>query len=691
MQSDVKYYPLTNSQNSIWYLEKLNPGTGICNIASTLKIEAAFDNEIMSQALNHMIQHNEGLRLRFCEHNGVPMQYVSEYRPIKFESFDFPDHCQTELFKWDQAQNNIPFEIMDSELFYFAFVRSNPDYYGIYIRIHHLISDAWSIVQMANEVLSSYDLLISGQPLPDEDYPSYLEFVSSEKEYLQSLRYQADQTFWREKFTNPPELTSLKISSSRRVGLHAKRKSFVLPDKLNDAIRLYCAENRTSIFSLFFASLCLYISRVKDMHDITIGTPVLNRTNAREKKTTGMFISTVPLRVQVNGDDSFSEFSRTIDKEWFAVLKHQKYPYDCLVKDIRETHKGIDKLFDIAISYQNGKMVQDKNGVQFEGRWHFNEYQVESLYIHINDREANGKIVLNYDYLSDLFYAREIDFIHDHMIRLLWHALNNPARELSKIEMVSESEKRKVISKFNPVIAKYPEHATVSQLFEQQAAKSPDAVALKFGADTLTYGELNRRANRLARILQSKGIGPEIIVGLLLPRSLELLVAIIAVIKTGGAYLPIEPDYPEERVLYMLNDSRSPILLSRKDLTANLDYDGEVIDVFSLAAICESKDLEQNLPECSRPDSLLYVIYTSGSTGMPKGVMIEHRNVVQLLFNSQFQFDFDNRDIWTLFHSYCFDFSVWEMYGALLKGGKLVIVTKCEARDTAAFLDRSEA
>lgn len=686
MQSDVKYFPLTNSQSSIWYLEKLNPGTGIGNIAATLKIESAFDNEVMNQVLNSLIQRNEGMRLRFCEQDHVPMQYVADYRPIRFDIIDFSDRSQAELFAWDQTQNNIAFELIDSEMFYFAFVRRDPDFYGVYIRINHLISDAWSLVYLANEIMSCYHLLKNGQDAPTENAPSYLEFIESEKDYLLSNRFAGDQIYWQEKFSNPPELTSLKISSTRRIGLHARRKSFVLPDKLTNALRSYCAENRTSIFSLFFAALCLYISRVKDVHDVTIGTPVLNRVNAREKKTIGMFISTVPLRVQVNGNDSFADFSKSIEKEWFSVLKHQKYPFDFLVRHIRETHKSVEKLFDIAISYQNAKMVEDHTGIEHEARWHFNEYQVESLYIHINDRETDGKIVMNYDFLSDLFYVKEIEFIHDHLIRLLWHALNNPARELSRIEMVSENEKQKIISKFNQSQATFPEDETISRLFEKQAAQQPDAAALAFGSETLTYGQLNRRANRLAQILRAKGVGPETIVALYLPRSIEMIVAILGVVKSGGAYLPIDPDYPAERASYMLQDSRAPILLTGRDLTANLDFSGDVIDVFTLAEQNTIQDEDENLPDTSQPNDLLYVIYTSGSTGMPKGVMIEHRNVVQLLFNSQFQFDFDSKDVWTMFHSYCFDFSVWEMYGALLKGGKLVIIDKEVARNTEEFL-----
>ena len=273
-------------------------------------------------------------------------------------------------------------------------------------------------------------------------------------------------------------------------------------------------------------------------------------------------------------------------------------------------------------------------------------------------------LILNYDYLIDHFYAKEIEFIHDHLIRLLWHALDNPARKLSDIHMLSEKEKETVLFAFNSRHADYPKDETVGSLFERQAAARPDACALICGADRLTYGALNAKANRAARILRAKGVGPEVIVGIMVPRSPEMMIGILAVVKAGGAYLPIDPDYPDDRIRYMLQNSRIRFLLSKPDLVADLSCDCDVIDVDSASFYDNGDQAGENLPPLNKPQDLLYVIYTSGSTGNPKGSLIEHKNVVRLLFNDQFQFEFGAKDCWTLFHSYCFDFSVWEMYGA---------------------------
>ncbi|HBP38288.1 MAG TPA: non-ribosomal peptide synthetase [Clostridiales bacterium] len=685
--NDTIDYGLTYPQKSIWYLEKLNPGTGIGNIAATLKVDEDLDYDLANQSINLMIRRNDAFRMRFREKGAEVRQYLAPYREYRMERYDFSGDSRENLYSWDQEQTKVPFRLLDSDLFYFAYVVSSANSCGIYVRIHHLITDAWSLVQIANEFISGYYSLKNGQPLPEEKNPSYLEYIDNEQKYLQSEQFARDKAYWQGVYADVPELTTLKSLSTSRLGLKAKRRSFILPDKLTAKIKEHCRENRTSLFALYFAALCIYINRIKGVEDITIGTPVLNRTNAREKKTIGMFISTVPLRIKIDGELSYVEFSRKVDKEWFSVLKHQKYPYDCLIRDVREQNKGVDKLFDLAFSYQNAKIVKNMREAHQEARWHFNECQVESLYIHLNEREDDGKILLNYDFLTDAYFVREIEFIHDHIIRLLWHALDNPTRQLSSLQMISESEREKILVSFNNTQADYPLDATVGELFARQAARSPEAPAVTLGDRTLSYGELNAKANILARFLRGRGVGPEKIVALLLPRVPEMIVAILGTIKAGGAYLPIDPEYPADRISYMLDNSQAGILLTCGDRPAGMVFSGETADICQLLAQAWTAEDRANLPGLNRPGDLLYVIYTSGSTGKPKGAMIEHRNVVRLLFNDKFQFDFGPDDCWTLFHSFCFDFSVWEMYGALLKGGRLVIVPRAVAQDTQRFLD----
>jgi len=688
---DDQQYPLTYPQRGVWYLEKINPDTGIGNLAVTLKFNQVIDYALANQAVNLLLAQNEGFRTRIRENpEGEASQYFAPFEPYVMPRFDFSLVDREVLYQWDRTEVRRPFEL-DQNLFYFAYVKIDSQSSALFMRFHHLIADAWSFVQIGNDLMAIYDRLSEGQAVNEPENPPYRDFIASEQAYIGSERYQLDKDFWRNQFSTAPTLTTLKTRTSERIGLTARRRSYALPEKLTSKIRDYCHENRTSIFALFFAAMSIYINRIKDQEDIVIGTPVLNRSNAREKRTIGMFISTVPLRVRIDQHLSFQEFSRKLDTTWFSVLKHQKYPYDLLLRDVRETFPDVEKLFDIAISYQNGKINRSQQGLagHAEVRWHFTEHQTEALYLHINEREGESQILLNYDYLVDLFYAKEIDYIHDHMLRLLWHALDNPQRPISQIHMLSEKERHKVLNQFNQTDAEYPRSQTVTSLFEAQADRTPHAPAVVIGKKSYSYDVVDQMAERIARSLRQAGARRESIVALFMQPSLTMIASILGVLKAGAAYLPIDPDYPAERASYMLDNSGARILLQGTRKPGPASFDGTVLDASAIvAAALRQKSNGLRLPRlaiASEPSNLLYVIYTSGSTGRPKGVMIEHRNVVRLLFNDHTPFDFGSQDCWTLFHSYCFDFSVWEMYGALLTGGRLVIVPKPVARDPQAF------
>ena len=293
--------------------------------------------------------------------------------------------------------------------------------------------------------------------------------------------------------------------------------------------------------------------------------------------------------------------------------------------------------------------------------------------IHINDREDNGNIILNFDYLKDVFCEKEIEFIYDHLIRLLWHALDNPDREVFRIHMVSERERHKILHEFNDTKRDYPKDKTISQLFQDQAGMAPDKPAVIFEEETMTYAELNRKSNQLARLLREKGVRQDGIVGLMLERSFDMIIGILAILKAGGAYLPIDSEYPVERVNFMLKDSKAEILLTQEKLADKPSFDGSIVKIEDV----ESHRYEDTNPEnINKPDDLAYVIYTSGSTGTPKGVMIEHKGIVNLHQVFRNRLGIGPEDKVVQFSSISFDASVWEIFMALLLGATLAIPTK---------------
>lgn len=684
MEHNVEYYPLTYPQRGIWYTEKMYPDTSIGIIAATLKIRGNINYDILDKAINLVIKKNDSFRTGIKEIDGEPCQYVMPYEYKKIELIDFSGEDIEKMYDWDTAQAQTPLDIKNNELCKFYLLKISDDFGGFFIKIHHTLADAWSIILFGNQTINFYDDLMNSRPIDESEFPSYIEYVKSEQSYIGSERYFKDRQFWIEKLAQLPEISSLKNINENTFDLKAKRKSFTLPVKLCKKINSYCHESKTSILTLFLCALSLYINRVTDKKDIIIGTPVLNRSNFREKETIGMFINTIPIRINIDDDITFEEFSGNISKTVLQSLKHQKYSMDHLLNDIREMHKGIDKLFDICLSYQNAKFIKGEFFESQEGRWHFTGNQRESLYIHINEREGDGELVLNYDYRPDLFYAKEIDFLHDHMIRLLWHALDNPSRELPSIEMVSEKEKNKILYDFNSTKADFPISRTISSIFEEQVKLTPNNTALVFRDEQMTYSELNKRVNKLAGFLRRNNVGPDTIVGLISYRSFEMVIGILAILKAGGAYMPIDPEYPEERMTYMLENSKASVLLISSSCRRDIAYSGKIIYTDDIEI---EKEASENIEIINKPGDLAYVIYTSGSTGRPKGAMVEHHSVINRLNWMRKEYKLSEGDRLIQKTPFTFDVSVWELMLWFFCGAGLVILDPRAEKDPSRIIE----
>ncbi|MCM3738303.1 amino acid adenylation domain-containing protein [Bacillus cytotoxicus] len=380
--------------------------------------------------------------------------------------------------------------------------------------------------------------------------------------------------------------------------------------------------------------------------------------------------------------DGYKNLTKQINRELKHCFLNQKYPYDLLVKDLELSKDGYDSLFKMSVNYYNTKYTSDIDGIKVEIEEYYCGNQSYSLQLIVKELEDEN-IELNFDYKTSEYTDEEIEMMYKCMMSVIETILKHEHLKINEIEMVTEEEKKQILYEFNDTNADYPRDKTIQELFEEQVSKTPDNIAVVFEDKKLTYIELNERANKLARELRSRGVKAGSIVGIMVERSPEMIVGIMGILKAGGVYLPIDPEYPIERIRYMLEDSKTKIFLTKNALLKSIEFDGEIVDLED-----ERIDLREvyNLDKINAAQDLAYIIYTSGTTGNPKGVMIEHKNVVRLMFNNKMQFNFNEKDVWTMFHSYCFDFSVWEMYGALLYGGKLVLVQKDTAIDTEEFL-----
>ena len=662
------HYPLSIPQKGIWYTEKFFSGTSIAGISATVRLKTPIDFSVLEQAINLVIENNDSMRIRVCMVDNEPRQYVAPHEFNKLEIRDFTAGGESDLYAWNIAMTRTPIFAEDENLYRFVLLKIDSNTCGYFVMLHHLISDAWSMITIGNEIMRYYLELQKGRADRTQK-PSYLEYLEKENAYINSERYKNDAAFWREQFAFLPEQVGIKARKTSKIGSAAVRRSYTLPSKLCEKLRKYSAASGASAFGIFMSSFMLYFNRVTGSEDMIVGTPVYGRYDTKTKSTLGMFVSSVPFRLNMDVNETYADFTQRLTRHWMSVLRHQRYHVDHILQEVRNRFGNVERVYDITLSYQNAKFKQPEDSLQLNSRWHFNGHQNEALIINVNERDNDGSFVIDYDFLTGVFYAEDIDALHDHYVRMLGHALDEPSKQIKNIDMVSEKEKTLLLSTFNDTKMDFPSDRTMLEFFEERAASSPDKVAVLCGGKELTYHELNTRANAIAWMLRGKGVGRESIVAMMMHRSFEMMAGILGIWKAGGAYLPIDPDYPEDRIEYMLDDGGVPILLTTALAAKPLNFRGETVLI--------DKDLPggDTCPETVlTPDNVAYVIYTSGSTGKAKGVMVEHRALVNRIHWMNRKYPLSSDDVILQKTTYTFDVSVWELVWWFFAGVKMVFL-----------------
>lgn len=675
------YYPLTIPQESIWDIERFHRNSGYANVSMTVIIRERVKLDYLEAAVNFILHQHEGLRLRIREDKEKPYQYISSSCQKVFDRLDFSSPGDGQGFlAWQKNQTEMPMNTLESDLYYFALLKLEDSKAALYIKFHHLIADAWTMTMIIRDILNTYKNLMNGLPFSHDPRPSYTNYILEDIAYRNSQKYEENRAFWQELYKTVPEFTHLK-DRVQRSDLTAKRKTVMLPASLSQSIAGFSDKYKISGFIIFLASLSLYIAKTTSKLDLVIGTPVLNRTNHQQKSMAGMFICNLPFRIMLNPEWNFSEFVNEISRTWKVILKNQKFPYQEILKDYRKTHRCTGALTDVFLSYQNAKF--DVEDVDFESIWNFNGQEINSLSLHVSNWKDNNTLRLDYDYLAEALTDAEVDKIHHYLVTLLTQAVADPSKPLAEISLLTGREKQAFIH--NNTNFAYPQEKTIEQLFAEQAVKTPDRTAIIANDKKLTYQQLNKRANQLADLLRKKGVGPGSIVGIMLKRSPELIIGILAVLKAGGAYLPIDPQYPLARIEGVLSDSKTKMLLT------NLSLQEEKVLIERLAKTLglETIDLNEaslytgssaNLQSTAKPADLAYVIYTSGSTGAPKGVMIEHRSVNNLIHALQGLFHFPEQRTMVSLTTVAFDIFVMETLVPLAYGLCVVIADETEQK-----------
>jgi len=633
---------LTKPQQLIYDMEKFSGGA-IAMICGSMISDGEKDVHILKHSVNEIYQINEALRIRISEENGNVYQNVTDYSEQEVEVLHFKNKEALDAYAGDYAK--IPLDLYGN-LCEIKIVLL-PGQYGLLAKLHHIVGDAWTLALLGTQF---HDIL-EGREV--EAY-SYIDYVENEKAYLQSKRYEKDKVFFVEQFKKCDEVTYL--SEKQNDTFKAKRKTHVIDSEQAKRIMAYAKQHDTSPFILFTAALSIYMNRVKmNAEKFYIGTAVLNRNGIKEKNTAGMFINTVPMLMELDNEKTFAQNLTETQATVFSVLRHQKYNYGDVLATIRKEYGFQEKLYDVTISYQNAKVFSDN----CETTWYHSGEQSESLQIHIDDRDNEGIFRIHYDYLIEKFTEYEIDRLHEHICNLLLEAIKNNTKKIYELEILSSSEKNKLLHEFNDTAVDYPRDKCVHQLFEEQVEKTPDKIAVIASDRKFTYRELNEQANCIANALIEKGIGVGDIVAFALPRKSYLIATILGILKSGAAYLPIDPDYPQDRIDYMLKDSNAKLFVNENNV----------------AQLLKNYKIGKPLVDVSSKD-LFCCIYTSGSTGQPKGVVLNHNNFVNYFLKHLYTDYVRTCETAFCISNVIFDMFINEVFSALLFGLRLVLANE---------------
>ena len=669
-------HPLTSYQKDIWLEQCLYPGKPIYNLGGYMDIKGKIDPDIFTKAIDRLIQDNDSFRIRVFEKKGEPyLKILSEIKyDVPFYDFSGREEPDKACLDWMKEKFLEAFDF-DEHLFQFALLKAEENTYFWFVRIHHIISDGYSIAMLYKEVIGNYNQLAAGIIEPDKIAGSYTEFIDENKRYLSSQTFLNDKEFWKERYQNIPEPLFNRNPDGDADLPVSDRFTFSIKRTLYDKVVAFSQANGCTAFHFILAVLFIYFSRVCNRDEVVIGVPILNRGKAKYKQVMGLFANVIPLRIKLAEELSVRELMLIIKSNLMECYRHQKIPLGELYRTVFDQVKDKSNIFDISLSYINRDFSENfitASNYDIVSMAH--QHERNALTVFVREYNSDRDIDIDFDYQLSVFEKFiPIDNVAAHFTYLLGEMLESSEKSIFAIEIIPEEEKHKLLNEFNDTKAEYPKEKTIQELFEEQAAKTPEKLAIVYDNRRLTYRELNCQANQLAKVLIHNGVKPDELVGIMVDRSIAMIISILGVLKAGGAYLPIDPGYPPDRIKYMLEDSSASVLLTQGDLKDCVVYQGKVINIEDI--ILNEGD-DSNPRNINTPEDLAYVIYTSGSTGKPKGVMIEHQGIVNLVTFFKESYQLGEQDRMLQFASSSFDASVWEIFASLLVGATLYIASR---------------
>lgn len=666
MSNEKILYHLTEPQKRIWYTQMIYPNSSMYNIGGTVFIEGTANLEALEKAICIFVNSHDAFKIRLLVQDNQPKQYFCREKYDSVEQIDLSDRVEPALHlkKICDRKARESFELEGSPLFEFIIFKLNNEKSGYFVKIHHIIADGWSLQILTHQISKIYEQMLAGKADLSPQQPSYKDFIHNDAEYLRSPKYAKSKQYWSERFEQLPEQMpplSHDVDGDRIVSFLHKEQS--------DKIIGFCERHNITLNTFFISLYLIYKFKVTGTKDMILGVPVVGRSGKIERNTFGMFVNTMPFRFVMNCDETVLDVMHRVSKLLTVNYKHHRYPYNHFFKDINLAQKGYDRLFEVCINYYGTQLSNDIDGLPVHNHEFYNGQQEYPLQIIIRNWLDDKGIQLDFDYKVSEYTQEQVMGMFNHLKLAIDLILRDDRKPVSDFLLVTEDEKQRLVFDYNKTDTDQRNDRSIIDLFEEQVQLTPDRVAIECGNDSLTYEELNQRSNQLAALLTSKGVSNHAIVAIMTKHSLDTVIGILGILKAGGAYLALDPNYPKERILFSLKDAGVNILLSNLD-HHDFQFAGEIIKL--TGELYSSAHIQENINDC-RLNDLAYVLYTSGSTGNPKGVMVEHRNLVNYIHWARKTYVTEQQEIFALYSSVAFDLTVTSIFTPLVSGGTIIV------------------
>jgi amino acid adenylation domain-containing protein len=695
-----EWSPLSHGQRALWFLYRLSSDSTAYNLLYTARVSSALDIPILQRSLQALVRRYPILTATYTMQGNEPVQRFHPQQQIQAEVIDASSWSMTELDQRLSEEGNRPFDLEKGPILRIQLFQRSTQEAILALTVHHIALDFWSLDILMDELYLLYaaERIGTQAPLPPPGSP-FTAYVRWQSEMLAGREGEPLWTYWQQKLTG--ELPMLSLPTDRpRPPVQTYRgssHSFPLSDTLTRQLRALAASEKVTLYMIVLAAFKTLLYRYTHQDDILVGTPMLGRSRADLERIVGYLVNPTVLRTDLTGNPSFRELLGRVRQTVVGALDHQDFPFALLVERLQpKRDPSYSPLFQtlfiwdkprsrneqaLALLGQNGISTRLTQQLKLEP--YIMGQQGAPFDITLTVFEVESSLSADFRYNVDLFDASTIARMEQHFASLLEGAVAQPDLPILNLPLLTEAERHQILVDWNDTGRDYPDHACIHQLIEAQVEQTPDVEAVTFEGTTLSYRELNRRANLLARDLQTLGVGPDVMVGVCMERSIEMVVALLGILKAGGAYVPLDPAYPQERLAYMIEDSQVPVLLTQSAIVERLpQVDAQILSLDAGWGASSTEEIA-NPVSGVQPDHLMYMIYTSGSTGKPKGVMNNHRGLANRLHWMQQEYQLTTADRVMQKTPFSFDVSVWEFFWSLLTGACLVVARPGGHQDPA--------